>query len=366
MAKSKKIVFIGFLPGFGGAEKSMIMTANGLSKLGNDVTVISLKDNNVVYEIDKQVKYIFIPDHKGKKIRKQLNRFLDLKNKLAEIKPDIVISFWLQPAIFAAVLSKFIGFKVIYSERGDPTDEEYKGFLGVLRYIFFKLIDRFVFQTQGAKQCFSKSVQDKSVVINNPVYIKYNNYNIPQKRRKVIVNVGRLHKQKNQKLLINAFAKISDTFPEYTLEIYGDGELKVNLEKQIEQLNLKNRVILKGTTKHLFDEIMDASLFVLSSDYEGMPNALMEAMALGIPCISTDCKPGGARELITDGKNGLITKRGSVDNLAQAMKYMLENPEDAEIMGRNAKQICNTHSVDNIIKMWDEYITGIIGGNSKN
>lgn len=359
MKEQNKIVFVGFLRGFGGAEKSMIKTANGLAQLGNEVTIISLRDNNVAYEIDKKVKCVFIPDRAGSKVSKKLNRFLDLKEKLCEIKPDLVISFWVQPAIFAAILSKFIGFKNIYSERGDPTDKEYSGMLGLLRSIFFKFIDGFVFQTEGAKKCFPQSMQNKGTVINNPVYIKYDDFSIPKERRKVIVNVGRLHNQKNQKLLINAFANITNLFPEYTLEIYGDGQLKDELYKEIKALKLENKVILKGATKNLFNEIVDVSLFVLSSDYEGMPNALMEAMALGIPSISTDCNPGGAREIIDNGKNGIIVKRNSVEELASAMKHMIENKEEAEEMGRLSKDICNTHSVDTIIRLWGEYVEKI-------
>jgi glycosyltransferase involved in cell wall biosynthesis len=362
MKRERKIVFLGFFPGFGGAEKSMIMIANGLAKLGNSVTIISLKDNNIVYEIDKKINYIFIPDHRGTKIRKQFNRFLNLKSKLVEIKPNLVISFWLQPAIFAAILSKFIGFKTIYSERGDPTDKEYSGILGLLRYVFLKFVDGFVFQTEGAKKCFSKSIQTRGTIISNSVCIKYDDYNIPPERRKIIVNVGRLHEQKNQKLLINAFAKITKLFPEYTLNIYGDGELKGELEAQIRELNIDNRVQLKGTTNKLFDEIVDASLFVLSSDYEGMPNALLEAMALGIPSISTDCKPGGAREILVNGENGLLVERNSVNELARAIQFMLSHPDEAEKMGIEAKRICNTHSVDSIYAMWEEYTAKIMRG----
>ena len=366
MADKKKIVFLGFLPGFGGAERSMIMTANALANLGYDVTIISFKDNNVVYEINRNVNYIFIPDCGGSKIKKQLWRFRNLKDKLSHIKPEVVISFWLQPAIFSAILSKFVGFKVIYSERGDPTDEEYKGFLGFLRDIFFNFIDGFVFQTEGAKKCFSESIQKRGVVINNPVYIKYDDFPIPTERKKVIVNVGRLHEQKNQFLLIDAFAKISNEFSEYNLEIYGQGELESELKDLIKRLKLEDRVILKGTTNNLFAEIFDASLFVLSSNYEGMPNALMEAMALGIPCISTDCKPGGVRELIVNGKNGLITSMNSVEELSEAMKYMLDNPEKASLMGKNAKEICKTHSPDDIFKIWDKFIKKFIRSNKEN
>lgn len=362
MDKPHNIVFVGFLSGFGGAEKSMIMIANGLAKLGNKVSILSLKDNNVVYKIDNGVRHVFIPDRDGIKIRKQINRFLNLKKEISKIQPDIVISFWLQPAIYAAVISKFRGFKTIYSERGDPSDKEYNGLLGLMRDVFFRFIDGFVFQTQGAKRYFSKSIRDKGVVINNPVYIKYKDYAIPRERRKVIVHVGRLHEQKNQKLLINSFEKICNLFPEYTLEIYGDGKLREDLKKQIKDLNLENRVVLKGTTNQLSSEIVDSALFVLSSDYEGMPNALMEAMALGIPCISTDCKPGGARELIEDKVNGLLSQRQSEENLSKCIKYMLTNPKEAEKMGIRAKGICNTHSVDSILRMWVSFITTIIKG----
>ncbi|WP_052476256.1 glycosyltransferase [Cohnella kolymensis] len=221
------------------------------------------------------------------------------------------------------------------------------------------MIDGFVFQTQGAQRYFPHSIQKRSVVINNPVYMKFDDYRIPNERRKVIVNVGRLHKQKNQRLIINAFAKISNDFPEYTLEIYGEGELKRELETQINDLKLSDRVSLKGTTKNLMNEIVNASLFVLSSDYEGMPNALMEAMALGIPSISTDCKPGGARELINSGINGFLCNRNSEDELSECMKYILENPSKATDMGIQAKAICTTHSTNEVFNKWEKYLLSV-------
>lgn len=357
------IVFIGYSSGFGGAEKSMIMVANGLANMGNKVTIISLRDNDVAYKIDKCVDYIYIPDCKGSKLKKIVHRFSSVKSSLSDIKPNAVISFWLQPAMFAAILAKFMGFKSIYSERGDPSDKEYKGFLGYLRRIIFCLIDGFVFQTRGAQLCFSNNIRKKSVIINNPVYLKYDEYDMPQKRRKVIVNVGRLHEQKNQKLLIDSFKQVSTVLPEYNMEIYGEGELENNLLAQIKNLDLNDRVFLKGTSNNLYDKIVDASLFVLSSDYEGMPNALMEAMALGIPSISTDWKPGGVSEIITNGENGIIVKANSVNYLAKAILYMIENQEEANATGKRAKQICYTHSTDIIYKKWEEFVIKIIERN---
>ena len=359
MKKPKSIVLLGYLKGFGGAERSMIMLSNALAKLGYRVTVISLGNNDIAYEIDNKVEYILIKNCGKSKIENLINKFIELKDILYNKNPDIVISFWLQPAIYSAILSKFIGFKNIYAERGDPTDKEYDGLLGLVRNIVFNYVDGFVFQTEGAKNCFKKCIQRKGRVINNPVYIDYDDYEVPKYRRKSIVNVGRLHEQKNQELLINSFAKVSKLFPEYKLEIYGDGPLKSKLELQIKKLDLQEKVILKGTRKKLFEEIVDASLFILSSDYEGMPNALMEAMALGIPCISTDCKPGGARELIKNRYNGIICSVGCEDELSDNIKFMLENKKIANELGLRGKNICNTNSMNNIFNKWENYIIQI-------
>lgn len=338
----------------------MIMTANGLVRRGHKVTIVSIRENNVVYETDKRINHRHIPDVERSKLLVKLNRFWKLRKCLKEIKPDIVISFWLQPAIFAAILSKPNNFKTIFSERGDPGDKEYNGALGAIRTVAFRFMDGFVFQTHGAKQYFTDSIQAKAVVISNPVYISRVDYPTPPRRRKSIVSVGRLHPQKNQRLLINAFSKIGSLFPEFILEIYGTGNLKNDLLHQIEELSLKDRIFLKGTTKDLFNEIADASLFVLSSDYEGLPNALLEAMALGLPSISTDCRPGGAKDLIRHGINGLICPTGSQEELAVQITYMLQNEQDAERMGHEARNVCSTHSPEPILSKWDEFITAII------
>lgn len=360
---ANKIVLIGYLSGYGGAQRALTVVANGLARLGNEVSIISFQDDqNTAYDIEDNVKIVYIPDQRGSRFYKMIRRFFKLRTALVEIKPDICISFWLQPAIYTAIICKFLKIKTVYSERSNPKGGAYKGLAGVFRGLFLRYMDGYVFQTNVAKKCFSKSIQNKSTVIQNPVHIGNVGNTKELDKRKVIVNVGRLHHQKNQFLLINSFSKITDKFPEYKLEIYGDGELRNELENHISKLDLENKVILKGTTNQIYKEIKNSSLFILSSDYEGMPNALLEAMALGIPCISTNYDPGGVEEIIKNGHNGLICAKNSVDQLAEAIQFMLSNPHESNRMGENAKNISKTNSIENIMIQWNEYINKIIEG----
>ena len=174
--------------------------------------------------------------------------------------------------------------------------------------------------------------------------------------RKEIVTVGRLEPQKNQKLLINAFSELAKKFPDYTLVIYGEGSLRKKLEKYIESKGLKDRVFLPGAKNNIQEYIKDASLFVLSSDYEGIPNALIEAMAIGLPCVSTDCSPGGARELITNGENGVIVECRNSNELATAMARLLTDRESAKRMGTNAKKIYTRVDKNLVCNRWLDLI----------
>ena len=349
-----KIVFLSYLQGFGGAEKQNVMLANAMAERGHNVTLVSISADNNCYELDKQVKYIFLPDRKTNALR-LLTRFQDIKQKLIELQPDVTVNFWFQSAYMTAMMSKSTTGKVIYSERGDPGDKEYSGVLGLIRKLSLPRMDGFVFQSKGAQSYFDEKVQKRSTVIPNPVFVNTEGFPEVKERRKAIVTVGRLHPQKNQKLLIDAFSMIANQISEYTLEIYGDGELKKALQKHINDLGLSKRAFLKGTSKQIHKLIYDAALFVLSSDYEGLPNTLLEAMALGIPSISTDCKPGGAREIIDDGVDGLITPIGEADKLAVAMREMLQESEKTEIMAKKALIAMEKFQPTVIYDEWEKY-----------
>ena len=199
-------------------------------------------------------------------------------------------------------------------------------------------------------------MQKRSAVILSPLDVTGFPTHDFTVERKEIVTVGRLEPQKNQKLLINAFSELAKKIPDYTLVIYGEGSLRKELEKFIESKGLKDRIFLPGAKNNIQEYIKDASLFVLSSDYEGIPNALIEAMAIGLPCVSTDCSPGGARELITNGENGVIVECRNSNELATAMARLLTDRESAKKMGTNAKKIYTRVDKNLVCNRWLDLI----------
>lgn len=355
-----KIVLLGHLHGYGGAEKSLVMLANQLSERGHEVTLLSMTSNNNVYNLSNTVRYQYIDDKGSSKIATIFNRYFLLDKFFNENKADVVISFWFQIGVMAMLLSKKYKFKIVYSERTDPTGIEYNGINGLIRKFSFPFFDGFVFQTKGARNCFGEKIVKKSCVINNAIFINQNGLKIPKEKNKEIAAVGRLHRQKNFPMLINAFSLIADKYPEYNLIIYGEGELRNELVEQINNLGLQKRVILYGNTNDIYNKLLCAEIFVLSSDFEGMPNALMEAMALGLPCISTNCSPGGAAELIDNYENGILVDIGDYNELADKMDEVLNNNALKEKLSRNAIKILDTHSTKEIYEKWERYIKELL------
>lgn len=346
---------VGYLHGAGGAERQIVLLSNQMAHRGHDVTLCVLCEYKSKYVIDDAVRIVDLTGVEGGKLS-IWRRYRAFRNAVMEVRPDVIVNYNLQSAYFCLGIPKNARGKVVYSERGDPYDSEYSGLLGKIRDLTVSRMDGLVFQSEGARDFFDERVRQKSVVIHNSVNVPQEQFPLPAVREKRIVSVGRLHPQKNQKLLIEAFSKIASTFPEYSLDIYGDGALKDDLQKQINGLGLMERVHLHGSRKDVWSCICTASLFVLTSDYEGMPNALMEAMALGLPCVATDCRPGGARTLIEDGLNGYVVPLCNADALAEKMAYMLSHREEAEQMALAARGLQGTHSDEMIFGKWNEFL----------
>lgn len=357
--RKKRIVFSILNFGFGGAERVLVNLANEAVKNNYEVKVLTYYDSPILYSLDSEVTVKSCACTRKNRLIAFIQAINRTRKFIKAEKPDCLISFLTLTSIIHLVSTRLMHVPLIIAERNDPGHIPKQAIYRFLRLLLYRLSDGFVFQTNGAKSFFSTNIQNKSIVIHNPVDLKYSDYPIPYKREKIIVNIGRLFRQKNQKLLINAFSNISNEFPDYLLHIYGEGDLKNELIILINDLGLNDRVFLMGTTNDLLNEIANASLFVLSSDYEGMPNALIEALALGIPSISSDCPPGGPSEIINHEVNGLLFPVGDINNLIDCMRQILSEPDIAEKLGKIAKNICITHSVENIFSEWNSYIIEI-------
>lgn len=339
---------------YGGAEKSIINLGNWLARNGYDVTLASVEGSERAFAIDENVKFVGYDIASRNKFNVHFNIFKNTIDALKKNNPDIIIGFWIHPMLYS-VLSKFSKNAIkIYSERNDPS-KEYGLISKILRFVMLKKVDGVVFQTKQAKDYFSEKIVKDSRVIHNPVYIDINKYKVPNKFDNRIVSVGRLSNQKNYQMLIEAFSIIKDDFPQCNLEIYGEGPLRDELDSLIKKYGLSDRVFLMGAFPDVLERIYGSRLFVMSSKYEGMPNALMEAMSMGIPVISTDCPCGGPSELIQDGVNGFLCENGDPVALSRKISYVLHK-DNLNTIIKNEKLICRTHSQDSIFREWERYM----------
>lgn len=367
--ENRKLLFHINSMGKGGAERVVSVLARHFAKDGYETIIVTLWRADEEYELAEEVRRINLGDNRNLentgRIALAVGRFMGLRKIICRENPDLVISFC-NKANFRCSYS-MLGIKIplLVSVRNDPRIYYLPYKHGVRR--MERKAAGCVFQTNDAMNCFDEKFQQKSRVIWNPLDDKYlavsNSINSIKERSKYIVNVGRISAQKNQILLLRAFRKIMTKIPEYELRIYGEEDeagAKKILCDYVHQNGMQDRVRFMGQSSHLEKEIRDASLFVLSSDYEGLPNALIEAMALGIPVISTDCPCGGPGELIEDGVSGCLVSVGDEDKLADAMLKLLTNSALAEEMGKNGTKILEKVSPDKIYRKWRDFVEELI------
>ena len=349
----KKIIFITGSMGRGGAERVISILSDKYARNGWDVQIGMLLHSYVEYDLNKSVTVRDLSDERG--IRKGLfSTLFRIRKYIKDEKPEIVVTFMAQNCLLLGLATIGLKFRSIMSERIDPSMVKRNGIYSFLLNIIFSNADKVVFQTKRAKNYYSSAIQNKSIIIGNPIKVECNASPI---KTKSIVSVGRLTAQKNQKMLIDAFSVFRKGHPDYKLIIYGEGELRQELEHRINELNLQDAVFLPGNSRHIHNDISDAEMFVLSSDFEGLSNALLEAMMMGIPTISTNC--AGSDEVIESYKNGLLIPIGDVKALTNAIEYYFENKDIAKKMASLAsKEIEEKYSVEEIISKWQRVIEG--------
>lgn len=353
-------IFISGVTG-GGAEKVSCAIASFLVSKGHKVELLTMSNESAIYPLDERVsRYCLLKESERKNfLLNNIIRFARFVKYLLGYKPDVYLAM-LPRNIITMLSMKFLtSAKVIAAERATPAS--YKQKIQKKLLSLASKADGWVFQTNEQKDWYtSRTSLDNPIVIPNAINTDVLKQGESVDRSKTIVSAGRLTDQKNHELLINAFARIAEKHSDYNLMIYGEGPNREKLSNQISRLNLNNRVFLHGYSSDVVSSVSKSSLFVLSSDFEGMPNALMEAMAMGVPSISTDCGGGGAKFLIENEKNGLLVPIGDVDALASAMDRVLSDRAFSEKISKNARTLCKTLAPDVIYGQWERFLDEVV------
>ena len=335
----------------GGGERVLDKLVRSFHEYGHEIIIFSWNPAWKTYKgfsFPVEVHILNIIPYWGKGIFSIIEYYKVLK----EVKPDAIIAFLSTSLRVSLLCAKLQGIPIITSLRVNAV------FTTLFERIEKRLLmscDGIVFQTKEVQEQFPKRVIRKSIVIHNMLM----DDNLPMtdrgSRNKEIVGIGRLSEEKNFKLLIDAFSEID--FGDYILKIFGDGPLKVNLKEPIISQHLEDKVFLMGKVDRVVDYIKDSEIFVLSSNNEGMPNALMESMAMGLACVATDVSTGGTRALIENQRNGIIIPVGNKESLKKALCLLIEDDALRMNISNEAIRIRDSHSKEIIIPQWLDFIS---------
>lgn len=348
----KKILFFICTLDDGGAQRVVSMLSSKMVERGFDVEVLKYYKSENIYPINEKVKITTVEEETS--TTNKLTVMLWMR-KYFRNNADVIISFLATFNMLAICANKGNDIPLIVADRNDPRYVPSNKIIRTLRDDLYKHAESVVVQTTDNKNYFSQEIQDKCAVIMNPFVMNDKiGSAINTDKDDLIVSVGRLEKQKNQEMLINAFNELRDKYPTYRLVIYGEGPYRDTLQELINKNNLQDRVLLPGSTKEILDKIKSAKLFVLPSDYEGMSNALAEAMCIGLPVISTNVS--GTSDLIVNNENGIVINVGKKDELVIAIDKMLSDDDFGEKCANNAIKVCKKLDIDVICDEWLEFI----------
>lgn len=350
-----RIIIIAANLNSGGAERVMSLLANQFIENGYEVEFAFLKKDIRFYPLHDKVKVKIAEKECGSD--SLIKKLLWMRKYIRQNKPDVVFAFRI--AIYCVTIPSLIGARIpiIASERNDPRFYSLK--LRLLQKILLPLTDRFVVQTQHIKDYFPTFIQKKTDIIFNPVTDKV--FSLPDiPKEKQIISVGRLHSQKNQKMMVEAFARISQQFPEWKLVIYGEGPERDSLERMIQdsRLKIKDKVLLPGRSENIIEELNKSEIFAFSSDYEGMSNAVVEAFCVGLPIITT--KVSGTEDIIIDGENGFLLERNDITGMEKAMRKLMSDENLRKKMGDINKTKSEIFNMNKIFIQWENILKKVV------
>lgn len=343
-----KIVFVlPDMPG-GGSERVVALLANEYSKRGIKTAILLFAGHETAYRLEDGVEVVSMGEPSKGKILTILERLHRMRNYYKENRGCQIWSFCVMGAFFSVLAALGQKHYFLVSERTDPDRDVHKK----LRNFAYRFADVIVCQTKESIRSFPRDIARRTVVLPNPVDVgdirPYDG-----EREKRIVSVGRLQYPKNHQLLFRAFAGFVREFPDYTLELYGKGKDEAQLRELAARLGISGKVVFHGFSSRVKEEITAAAMYVLSSDYEGVSNSMLEAIALGIPVIATDCPIGGCRMYIEDGINGLLVPVGAIEPLTEAMKKIASDQEFARKLSMEGRKL---REQNNIAEIADRFL----------
>ncbi len=343
---------------YGGAQRVMSNIAEYLANADCSITLINdilPSTEEPEYEIDKRIKRYFLDEGNNGTQNKNIYRIKKLRKLIKIDRPDVILSFLGPPNI--RMLAATLGLKCrkIVSVRNDPYREYGAGIKRLIARIAFLFANGCVFQTKDAASYFPIAVQRKSKIIVNPVNDKFYRVTWTGEKNEIAV-VGRLQPQKNPLLALEAFHLIESQFPEFKIVFYGDEELKDAIHSKAVEYSIADRVIVFGKAADIENKLAASAVYLLSSDFEGMPNALLEAMAVGVPAIATDCPCGGPRTVIEDETQGILVPCGDASKMADALSRVIRNKSLSEKMSISEKQRAEKFRNDKIMLLWRQFL----------
>ncbi len=345
--KKSVLMLISTLGG-GGAERVTSILANELSQKYR-VHLMHIYSGKEKYEIVPAV-HVIDASWNDRLLHSRIRwpfKMLSVLSAKIRYRIDTTVSMLYKPNQYNSLIHWMD--RRIMSERNDPSRKPVQEFEDAKKS--YAKADLVVFQSERVQSLFSEDIQKKSTIIRNPISVSCYADRHPENK---IVTVGRYVKQKNHKLLILSFSVFHRTHPAYTLHLYGDGPLLDELQMMIDGLCLDDAVFLEGFKNDIHNEIRNAKMFVLSSDYEGMSNALMEAMMMGIPCVSTACT--GSDELLENEKTGLLVPVGDQEALTLAMSRLADDEDLRKRLQEQAQLQSIEFTKERVVRAWERII----------
>lgn len=345
----------------GGAERVATILCNRWAEGGWEVTVATFDDGRTppFFPLSRGVRHVALGIQESSKgpvdaTVKNLRRVPALRRAIADARPDRIVSFLDSTNVLTLLAARGTGIPVVVAERTDPSRHRTRPPWGILRRLTYARASGIVVQTAAAGAFFPRSWGPRVTVIPNPVPGSSGGAAAERGSERVVA-MGRLEPTKGFDLLIRAFARIAEARPSWTLRIFGDGPEHAALASAIERHGLAGRVTLAGRTDDAAGAFRAADLFVLSSRYEGFPNALCEAMATGLPVIAFDCASGPS-EIVRDGTDGVLVPPGDVEGLARELLRLTGDPALRRELGARAREVSDRFSVDRVAAAWADLL----------